>query len=107
MFCLGGTRSPTKDLDNISDAGIEEENKDGDYADTVDYRAVDEDMLEDESGVGVTSLQCVVWQNSEYQNYSEKKAERVEWTCIVGDSVGRITLLDITDVCQLNYIFRI
>jgi hypothetical protein len=69
--------------------------------------------LEDESGMAITSLECVLWKNNEFNHgattgsprKSNLPSTRIEWTIMVGDSAGRITLLDITDVC--SYLFSL
>jgi hypothetical protein len=62
--------------------------------------------LNDESGTAITSLECVLWKNNEFNQgattgspqKSNLPSTRIEWTIMVGDSAGRLTLLDITDV---------
>jgi hypothetical protein len=92
--------------------------------------------MEDDSGIVITALECVLWKSSESSPPADKgtaaasagamaasigaasassstlngnkptptassSSSRIEWTVMVGDSVGRVTLLDITDVSPL------
>jgi hypothetical protein len=60
--------------------------------------------IEDDSGIVITALECILWKNQEIPKGGEStgpmpsSSSRIEWTVLVGDSAGRVTLLDITDV---------
>lgn len=61
--------------------------------------AAEEEQEEvDDSGVGILAMECVVWDNQEYINSQGVAENRIEWTVVVGDSSGRIHLIDITEV---------
>jgi hypothetical protein len=50
----------------------------------------------DDNGVQIVAMECVVWENTMAADGS-----RAEWTVLVGDSFGKVHLIDITDVRQL------
>ena len=68
--------------------------------------------IDDDSGISITCLDCVVWKNNDFQQLQKDTSpiksgvnSRIEWTVIVGDSSGCVTLLDITDVFIPHIIF--
>lgn len=77
-ICFCGVGDNNTDSPEGARGGSEEENR------------MQDDI--DDNGAQVVSLECVVWENVEGLN------KRAEWTVLVGDSSGRVHLIDITDV---------
>ena len=59
------------------------------------------DIDEEKVGIAITSMRCVLWQSA------AEKAPTHEWSVIIGDDIGRVSIFDISKVAELLVIVYI